>query len=93
MEFGIWFVLWLIVAFGGYMISVFIAIAGMIFWSIALVIRLKHWFPPKIRGRMHQTVTQRPFLPYLFPRKGKDRAAGGTSPAFPYEGKVARRKP
>ena len=40
-----------------------------------------------------QTVTQRPFLPYLFPRKGKDRAAGGTSPAFPYEGKVARRKP
>ena len=41
MEFGIWFVLWLIVAFGGYMISVFIAIAGMIFWSIALVIRLK----------------------------------------------------
>ena len=35
-EFGIWFVLWLIVAFGGYIISVFI-----IFWSIALVIRLK----------------------------------------------------
>ena len=28
---------------------------------------------------MRQTVTQRPFLPYLFPRKGKDRAAGGTS--------------
>ena len=26
---------------------------------------------------MRQTVTQRPFLPYLFPRKGKDRAAGG----------------
>ena len=26
-----------------------------------------------------QTVTQRPFLPYLFPRKGKDRAAGGVS--------------
>ena len=24
-------------------------------------------------------VTQRPFLPYLFPRKGKDRAAGGAS--------------
>ena len=22
-------------------------------------------------------VTKRPFLPYLFPRKGKDRAAGG----------------
>ena len=40
-EFGIWFVLWLIVAFGGYMISVFITIAGIVFWSIALVIRLK----------------------------------------------------
>ena len=24
---------------------------------------------------MRQTVTKRPFLPYLFPRKGKDRAA------------------
>ena len=40
-EFGIWFVLWLIIAFGGYMISVFITIVGIIFWSIALVIRLK----------------------------------------------------
>ena len=40
-EFGLWFVLWLIVAFGGYMISVFITIVGIIFWSIALVIRLK----------------------------------------------------
>ena len=40
-EFGIWFVLWLIVAFGGYMISVFITIAGIAFWSIALIIRLK----------------------------------------------------
>ena len=39
--------------------------------------RLKHWFPPKIRGRTHQIVTKRPFLPYLFPRMGKDRAAGG----------------
>lgn len=27
-EFGIWFVLWLIVAFGGYMISVFITISS-----------------------------------------------------------------
>ena len=26
-----------------------------------------------------RTVTKRPFLPYLFPRKGKDRAAGGAS--------------
>ena len=33
--------LWLIVAFGGYMISVFITIAVIVFWSIALVIRLK----------------------------------------------------
>ena len=40
-EFGIWFVLWLIVAFGGYIISVFITIIGIIFWSIALVIRLR----------------------------------------------------
>ena len=24
-------------------------------------------------------IPKRPFLPYLFPRKGKDRAAGGTS--------------
>ncbi len=40
-EFGVWFVLWLIVAFGGYMISVFVTIAGIVFWSIALVIRLK----------------------------------------------------
>lgn len=40
-EFGAWFVLWLVVAFGGYMISVFITIVGIIFWSIALVIRLK----------------------------------------------------
>ncbi|MBP3658018.1 MAG: hypothetical protein J6J02_01730, partial [Oscillospiraceae bacterium] len=24
-------------------------------------------------------VTKRPFLPYFFPRKGKDRAAGGAS--------------
>ena len=41
MEFGAWFILWLVVAFGGYMISVFITIAGIVFWSIALVIRLK----------------------------------------------------
>ncbi len=40
-EFGAWFILWLDVAFGGYMISVFITIAGIVFWSIALVIRLK----------------------------------------------------
>ena len=40
-EFGAWFILWLIVAFGGYMISVFITIVGIIFWSIVLVIRLK----------------------------------------------------
>lgn len=40
-EFGTWFILWLVVAFGGYMISVFITIAGIVFWSIALVIRLK----------------------------------------------------
>ena len=40
-EFGIWFVLWLIVAFGGYTISVFITIVGIIFWSITLVIRLR----------------------------------------------------
>ena len=40
-EFGAWFILWLVVAFGGYMISVFITIAGIVFWSIALVIRLK----------------------------------------------------
>ena len=25
---------------------------------------------------MHPTVPMRPFLPYLFPRKGKDRAVG-----------------
>ena len=41
--------------------------------------RRKHRFQPEIRCRMHQTVTKRPFLPYLFPRKGKDRAAGGAS--------------
>ena len=41
--------------------------------------RRKHRFQPKIRCRKHQTVTKRPFLPYLFPRKGKDRAAGGAS--------------
>ena len=41
LEFGAWFILWLVVAFGGYMISVFITIAGIVFWSIALVIRLK----------------------------------------------------
>ena len=40
---------------------------------------LKHWVSPEFGGRKRQTVTQRPFLPYLFPRKGKDRAAGGTS--------------
>lgn len=40
-EFAIWFILWLIAAFGGYMISVFITIVGIIFWIIALVIRLK----------------------------------------------------
>ena len=41
--------------------------------------RRKHRFQPEIRCRKHQTVTKRPFLPYLFPRKGKDRAAGGAS--------------
>lgn len=40
-EFDIWFILWLIVAFGGYAISVFITLGGIVFWSIALVIRLK----------------------------------------------------
>ena len=35
------FFLWLIVAFGGYMLSVLVAIAGVVFWSVALVIRLK----------------------------------------------------
>ena len=39
--------------------------------------RPKYRFLPEFRGRKHQTVTKRPFLPYLFPRKGKDRAAGG----------------
>ena len=37
---------------------------------------LKHWGLPEFRCRTHPTVTQRPFLPYLFPRKGKDRAVG-----------------
>lgn len=40
-EFGIWFFLWLFVAFGGYMLSVLVTIVGIVFWSIALVIRLK----------------------------------------------------
>ena len=31
----------MIVAFGGYMLSVLVAIAGVVFWSVALVIRLK----------------------------------------------------
>ncbi|MCI6095734.1 MAG: hypothetical protein MR697_03460, partial [Clostridiales bacterium] len=43
--------------------------------------RRKHRFQAKIRCRKHQTVTKRPFLPYLFPRKGKDMAAGGASEA------------
>ena len=41
--------------------------------------RLRSRASPECRGRKHQTVTQRPFLPYLFPRKGKDMAAGGAS--------------
>ena len=40
-EYGIWFFLCLIVAFGGYMLSVLVMIVGIVFWSIALVIRLK----------------------------------------------------
>ena len=40
-EFGIWFFLWLFVAFGGYMLSVLVTIVGIVFWSITLVIRLK----------------------------------------------------
>ena len=35
--------------------------------------RLKHWFSPKIRGRKHQTVTQRPFSPPSFPARRKRR--------------------
>ena len=41
--------------------------------------RPKHWDLPEFRGRTHQTRPSAPFLPYLFPRKGKDRAAGGAS--------------
>ena len=40
-EFGIWFVLWLIVVFGGYLISGFITIVGILFWGIALIVRLR----------------------------------------------------
>ena len=41
--------------------------------------RPKHRDLPEFRGRTHQTRPSAPFLPYLFPRKGKDRAAGGAS--------------
>ncbi len=51
-EFGVWFVLWLIVAFGGYMLSVFITIVDIIFWSIALLIRLKQNKPARQYVRM-----------------------------------------
>ena len=37
--------------------------------------RLKHWFLPKFRGRMHQARPSAPFLPYLFRQDGKDMAA------------------
>ena len=33
----------------------------------------------ELHSQYAPNVTKRPFLPYLFPRKGKDRAAGGTS--------------
>ena len=35
--------------------------------------RRKHWFLPKIRGRKHPTVTQRPFSPPSFPARRKRR--------------------
>ena len=39
--------------------------------------RPKHRFLPEFRCRLHPASPQRPFLPYLFPRMGKDMAAGG----------------
>ena len=45
--------------------------------------RPKHWFSPKIRGRKHQTVTQRPFSPPSFParrkRRGRRRRPAGAN--------------
>ena len=53
-EFGAWFILWLVLAFGGYMISVFITIAGIVFWSIALVIQLRQNKLAKQYSRMQR---------------------------------------
>ena len=35
--------------------------------------RLKYWCSPEFRGRMHQTVTKRPFSPPSFPARRKRR--------------------
>ena len=53
-EFGIRFELWQIAAFGGYMISAFIMIVGIILWSIALAIRLKQQGLETIEGIYQQ---------------------------------------
>ena len=39
----------------------------------------KNWCSPELYPQDAPRVPRRPFLPYLFPRRGKDRAAGGTS--------------
>ena len=53
LEFGIWFVLWLIFSFAGYDVSPIILLVGLAFWTIALIIRIQQNRRAKHYNRMH----------------------------------------
>ena len=53
LEFGIWFVLWLIFSFAGYAVSLIILLVGLAFWTIALIIRIQQNRRAKLYNRMH----------------------------------------
>lgn len=50
---GPWFFLWLVIAFGGYLISPYIMLAGIVFWSIALIVRMRQNYRARLYNRMH----------------------------------------
>ena len=56
LEFGIWFVLWLIFSFAGYAVSPIILLVGLAFWTIALIIRIQQNRRAKLYNRMHYDV-------------------------------------
>ena len=52
-EFGTGFVLWLVFSFAGYAISPVILLAGLVLWSIALIVPIRQNQQAKRFNRMH----------------------------------------